>query len=297
MDLYYLKVFNLLAQELSFSRTADKLYISQPAVSIQIKKLEQSLGVKLFEKLGKNLYLTENGQVLFGYTTRIFSLVEEAENCLAGMTNSVRGSIQVGASNTPGTYILPRVLGEFKELFPDVTTNLHITSTYEVEKLILENKIDFAVNGGNIPYTDRISVEKLAEDEVVLVTSPNGILAEYEEIDGRQLENVRCVTHERNSMLYKVLEGIFHEIGLQADIVMTLGNIDAVKQAVSANLGISAIPKSAIRTELKHGLLLPIKIRGRSWTYPYNLIYHKSRFLPLAAEKLMELVRERMKGI
>jgi DNA-binding transcriptional LysR family regulator len=115
MELNYLKLFNALATQLSVSKAAEMLYISQPAVSMQMKKLEANLGMKLFDKIGKKLYLNENGQLLFEYTSKIFSLIEDAEAQLSSVNSNLKGVVKIGSSNTPGTYILPRILGKFME--------------------------------------------------------------------------------------------------------------------------------------------------------------------------------------
>jgi DNA-binding transcriptional LysR family regulator len=286
-----------MATEMSFSKTANVLFISQPAVSMQIKKFESNLGMKLFEKIGKNIYLTENGKILYEYTKRIFSLIDEAETRLYTQTGSIAGNVDVGASNTPGTYILPQILGEFKEMYPLVKTNLYIYNTYEIEHMILENKVDFAINGGDIRYGSQISVEKLVDDEVVHIVSPSNMLANFEYIDRTNLVDARYITHEKNSQLYRLVLNILDQLGLPLNISMTLGNIEAIKQAVSANLGISAIPRSALSNELEYGNLKEVKIKGRSWEYPYNLIYFKNKHLSSASVKLMELVRMRMSNL
>lgn len=296
MDLHYLKLFNTLASELSFSKAADKLFISQPAVSMQIKKLETELSVKLFDKVGKSIFLNDNGKMLYEFTKKIFTLVDEAEACFKSQSGILKGVINIGASNTPGTYIMPRILGEFKEVYPDVNTNLHVGNTYEIDRMIFENRVDFAVNGGDILYSSEVNVEKLMNDEVMLVSSPNNRLAELEYVERDDLKSARYITHEKNSQLCKLLEDILNELGLPANIAMTLGSIDAIKQAVSADLGISAIPRSAICMELKFGLLKQFKIKDKKWLYPYNLIYHKKRQLSVSAKKLMELVKLRMRN-
>lgn len=296
MDLHYLKLFNTLASELSFSRAADALFISQPAVSMQIKKFEAELGVKLFDRVGKSLQLNENGKILYGYSKQIFELLDDAEFELSSHKTLVGGTVNIGASNTPGTYILPKIIGEFIELHPQVNINLHIGNTYEIENLILENKLDLAVNGGENPGSRNIYWEKLMQDEVLLVASAGSKLAAGETVKCEELDSARFITHEKNSQIFKVVEGIISELGLKNNTFMILGNIDAVKQAVLVDLGITAIPRSAIVNELHFGQLKEIRIcnRKNSWSYPYNLIYLKKKHITIAARKLIELIRLRM---
>ena len=296
MDLHYLRLFNTLAKELNFSRAADALFISQPAVSMQIKKLENDLNLKLFDKIGKNIFLNDNGKILYDYTKKVFSLVEEAETRLLSINGEFRGNINIGASNTPGTYILPKVLGKFKEQYPSVNTTLHVANTYRIEKMIFENKIDFAINGGDIPYKSQVYVERMAEDKLLFVASPESKYITTLEIEPKDLSDAKFIVHEKNSQLFKLTEEIVGKLGFPLNINMSLGSIDAIKQAVAAGLGISIIPKSTITTEIKYEILKEINLKGLGWIYPYNLIYHKNKNLSPIAEKLIEMIRDKMKS-
>lgn len=295
MDLHYLKLFNTLAVEMNFSRAAELLFISQPALSAQMKKLEDELGLKLFDKVGRKNVLNENGKLLFEYTKRIFSIVEEAEQHLLSKNESIGGSIKIGGSNTPGTYILPKIIGEFKSLYPNVSINLHISNTDEISHLVLESKVDFAVNGGNMDYENNIYVEKLTEDRIILAVSPSSPLASGTLLKPADLSNTNFITHENNSQMYRLAKSIIKELDINANITMTFGSIEAIKQSVAVGLGISFIPLTAVFLELKLGIIKEIQIKGKSWQYPYNIIYNKNRYLSPAVIKLMDMVRANMK--
>lgn len=295
MNLSYLKLFNTLAIELSFSKAASLLYISQPAVSIQIKKLEENLGFKLFNRIGKQLQLTENGEILYQYTKKIFELIDEADIVLTNKYSNLKGIVEIGVSNTPGTYILPRILHEFGEAFPGVVANLHMGNTYEVEKMVIENRVDFAIKGGDVLYNHKLYVEWLAEDEVIFITSPNSILAGRDYVDCEELKNCKFVVHEKNSRLYNLVQHILGDLGLLDNITMTVGHVEAIKQAVRLELGIAAVPISTVEDELKAGTLCQFRVNDMSWFYPYNLVYNKERHRSPASRRLMELVKEHMK--
>lgn len=295
MNLSYLKLFNTLATELSFSKAASLLYISQPAVSIQIKKLEEDMGFKLFDRVGKQLHLTENGEILYQYTKKIFDLVDEADAVLTKKYTILKGVVEIGVSNTPGTYIIPRILSEYSESFPEIITNLHIGNTFEVEKMVLENRVDFAIKGGDVMYNSKLYVEWLAEDEVIFITSPNSFLAGQEYVDICELANTKFILHEKNSRLYNLVHHILEELSLLDNVTMTVGHVDAIKQAVRLELGIAAVPLSTVEDELKSGSLCQFRIKDKNWFYPYNLLYNKERHRSPASRMLMELVRERMK--
>lgn len=291
MDLHHLRLFHTLAVEQSYTKAADSLFISQPALSMQIKKFEDELGVKLFDKVGNKNVLNDNGNLLFEYTQKIFSTIEEAKYQLIKKADCISGTVNIGGSNTSGTYILPKIIGAFKNLYPNVNVNLHVSDTNEISHLILESKLDFALNGGTLKYGNNIYIEKLMEDQIVLAVSPQNKLAGKEYINSSDLDGNNFITHERHSQLYLLAEKIIEEMHFPSEITMTFGNIDAIKQAVSANLGVSLIPLSAVSFELKIGIIKELKIKNKSWSYPHNLIYNKNRYLSPAARKLMDMVR------
>jgi DNA-binding transcriptional LysR family regulator len=297
MELHYLKLFNILASELNFSKTADILFISQPAVSMQIKNFEKELGFQLFDRVGKSIQLNENGRILYHYSKQIFELIDEAESDLSCQKELIGGVVNIGSSNTPGTYILPKIIGEFFEMYPQVKINLHIANTYEIQNLVLENKLDFAVNSGEFSDESHIYSEILMLDDMLLISSPGSKLAKREFIEPDDLAQARFVTHVKDSQLYKMVVSIISELGLSENNFMTLDNIEAIKQAVIADLGITAIPRSAVFNELSFGLLKEIKIKDRSWEYPYRLIYHKNKHLTAADRRLIELIKSRMSQI
>ena len=294
MDLHYLKLFNTVASLGSMTKASEQMHISQPALSIQIKKLEDGLGLKLFNKIGTRLILNENGEILFNYTKQIFQLVQEASNQLTDRKLTISGQITIGGSNTAGSYLLPRIIGSFKQLYPQVSIELHIGNTYEIANLIYNDVLDFAINGGDVAYTTQTQVIPLKEDPLVLVASPNSDYIRPHELLPEDLEATTFIVHHNNSQLYLAYKKAITELQLEENIAMTLGSIDAIKQAVAADLGLAFIPYSAVAIELDRGLLTQLKVRDMQWIYPYNLIYNKSKFISPATLKLMEMVKEQL---
>lgn len=291
MELHYLHLFNAVATYESFTKASDALHISQSALSIQIKKLEDELSLRLFDKVGNKIALNENGKILFDYTQKVFSLIEEAEHTLIEKRSAISGSILIGGSNTPGTYILPRILGEFKQLYPNVKLDLYIASTDEIALLIEENHLDFAINGGNITYSSKVLVHKLKDDDLIISASPHSHYASCDTLTLDNLMDAQFIVHGINSQLCKEVESFIHTHHLKGTISMRLGSIDAIKQAVAANLGISLIPFSAVALELKTKQIVELKLQNLAYVYPYNLIHHKNRYLSPANLKLIEFIK------
>ncbi|MEI7670548.1 MAG: LysR family transcriptional regulator [Deltaproteobacteria bacterium] len=294
MDLHYLKIFHASASRLSISRAAEELHLSQPAVSIQIKRLEEVLRLKLFDRIGRKIYLTQNGEILYKYTTKIFDLVMEAEAQIYKLNGTIWGSVQVGATNTPGIYIMPRVLGKFKKQYPDVVANLRVSNGHEIEEMLYQNRIDFAVMSGEPVrvWKGALHVEKIYTDQAALIVSPEHRLAKKKETRIDELAGEVYITQARDSALFRLLEGILSEIGMPLDISMSLGSTDAIKQAVTYNLGISFLPKITVKLDLKLGLLKEVTLNKKKWKYEYYLVYRKDKKLMPAVEKLMELCKE-----
>ncbi|MDD3173783.1 MAG: LysR family transcriptional regulator [Herbinix sp.] len=296
MDLHYLELFNTIAAHSSFKKASEVLHISQPALSIQIKKLENQTSLKLFYKTNNKIYLSESGLLLYGYTKKIFSIVDEMEHNISSLNTTVGGTINLGGSNTPGTYILPAVIGEMKKRYPSVTINLHIANTSEITTLIDNGTLDVAVNGGNCNYNNYIYVEKLFDDRLVIIASPENKLCEKEYIDIEDLSEESFIVHEKTSQLYTCYKILIDEINIPKNISMFLGNIDAIKHAVNANLGISFIPYYAVKFEIQMGMLKELKLKSAAFDYPYNLVYNKNKNLSLTTNKFIEVLKDICRG-
>jgi len=296
MDLHYLKIFDTIAQYESYKKASDILHISQPALSIQIKKLESQIGLKLFDKIGNKVQLNENGIMLHEYTKRIFSIVEELENTISDTQNYIGGTLNIGGSNTPGSYILPEIIGEFKKFYPNTKFNIHIGNTSEISHLISNGTLDIAINGGNCFYSDHIYVEKLFADKLVLVASPQNPYCDQENLSIEDLENMSFVVHKTDSQLYSYYMNFIELLNIPENINMYLGNIDAIKRAVSSNLGISLMPYVAVKFELQFGLLKMLNFSQHQLNYPYSLIYNKNKALSATSKKFIEFVRKNIKN-
>ena len=292
MELHYLELFNSVAEYESFKKASEVLHISQPALSIQIKKLEEQIGLKLFNKIGNKICLSENGLMLYEYTKKIMSIVNELEYNISTTKNFIGGTINIGGSNTPGTYILPELIGLFKKSYPNTKINLNIANTSEIAHSINNGTLDFAINGGNLDYSSYIYSEKLIEEKLVLVASPLHPLAEKTKVTAEELTTAEFVVHKTDSQLYTYYKMFVEDIGIPEKISMYLGNIDAIKRAVCSNLGIALIPYSAVRLDIKFGQLKELKLVGVNPTYPYSLIYNKNKSLSVTSKKFIELIHE-----
>ncbi len=295
MEFHYLRIFHAIAREEGFTKAADALNISQPALSIQIKKLEEGLGVKLFDRMGNKAVLNENGRLLYEATCKVFTILEEAEHELIKKKDFISGPVYVGGSATPGTYLLPRIIREFKRQYPLTSTKLHIANIDETASLVADGRLDFAVNGGEQEYNDNVYAEKLMDERILFVVEPSSPLAGIGISDPEDLKDVDFIAHESNPPLNRFIEDVIKEMNLPSKIVMSLGSIDALKQATAAGLGITTITYSSVALELKLGLLAEVKFKNKEMIYPYYLIYNKNKYLTPTTKKLIEMVRISLK--
>lgn len=291
MDLHYLEIFNTVAKNESYKKASDILHISQPALSIQIKKLEEQIGLKLFNKIGNKVHLSENGLMLYEYTKKIFSIISDLENNISDKKNFIDGTLNIGGSNTPGSYLLPEIIGGFKKTYPQININLHIANTTEIAHLINNGTLDFAVNGGNSTYSNYIYVKKLFEEKLVFVASPENRLVNKKIITVEDLKSTGFVVHKTDSQLYTYYKNFIKEFNLDENVSMYLGNNEAIKKAVCSNLGISLIPYATVKFELKYGLLKVLNFPDYHVNYPYSLIYNKNKSLSYTSKKFIEVLK------
>lgn len=296
MDLHYLWLFYKVAQNASFSRAAEELMLSQPTISMQVKKLEAELGLTLFDRFGKNIYLSREGEFVYSYAQKIFDTVKELEDLIAAQKGKIVGNIHIGASNTPGVHIIPSLLGVFKHSYPDITTHLHIRNTREILNMIITNKVDFAIVGGKYDYKKTFKAKKLFDDSIVLIGSPENPLTQKDFVSAEELLSQPIITHEPDSNLYYTTEDIIkNDLKLPFKTSMILGNISAINNAVAANLGIALVPFTSAKHHLENGMVKKISVENKLWNYPFYIVYYRDKTLNLPVKLLIKTIEERIK--
>lgn len=293
MDLHYLKIFNAAARNMNFSHTADELHISQPAVSLQIKKLEEGLGVQLFDRLGKHVFLTESGNILFEYTKKIFTLLDEAESKIEANRIAISGKINIGASDTPGIYILPEVLSSLRKKFPQIHPSMQINYPSVLFEMLSNNTMDIALVGGENKAEGDLTVEKVFEDELFVIMSPANPLSMNKVIRKEELAEQWFITHEEGSPIFELIQSFaMKSLGISMQIALTTDNTAAIKKAVMANLGIAILPLACMRQELVNNTLTVLRIEDYILKYPFNIVSNHNKYLTPAVAALIREIRE-----
>ena len=284
----HLKVFNSVANNLSFSRAAEELYTSQPSVSTQIKKLEEYLAVSLFEQLGKKIFLTEAGTTLFIYSQKIFSLIDEGVQAIEELKGCNKGRLLLGASTTPGVYLLPKILGNFKPDYPGIVPKLEIANSQRIAEMVNTNRLDIGIIGGEICFPPELYVEPWLKDELFLVVPEKHPWVNKASILVKDLENEQFIFRERGSSTRSIIENILAVHGLKVSVALELNNTEAVKQAVNAGLGVSIV--SGISVIGNSGIVC-IPIEGLSFCRMFNIIYHRNKMFSPITKRFLTFLK------
>lgn len=290
MNFHQLHIFNVVAKHRSFSKAAAELYLSQPTVSVHLQKLEQELGMELFEQLGRNIFLTDAGRMLFIYTQKIFSLAEEAERALEELQGLHKGRIRLGASTTPGIYYLPKLLGQFKEDFPGIELILDVNNSLEIEKKVLSNQLDIAVIG-HVPSEPDLIAETFRTDHLVMILSPDHPLLKQDQITLADIARQRFILREPGSSTRQIIENAFAREGIHLLVSMEYGSTDGIKHAVAANLGISIVSELAVLLCEQTGLVVVREIPGMNINRDFSLIYHKDKHLAPLTQTFIQAIK------
>jgi DNA-binding transcriptional LysR family regulator len=255
LDNFRLVVFRTVAEQLSFRKAAEELYLTQPAVSLQIKALEEEIGVQLFDRTGAQIALTEAGKVLLGYSQHANALFIQAEQEIAALSGGHAGQLALGASTTIAQYVLPRLLGEYCKENPRVHPTLISGNTEQIVEAVEKQKIELGFIEG--PARSReVKSEPFLEDELVLIASTAHEWAERASISVSDLCSAPLLMRERGSGTRRVIEMALERQGIKRNsmrIVMELDSTEAIKSAVEAGLGVGFVSRCAIAKDLRLG--------------------------------------------
>ena len=284
-----LRILKAIAAEGSFKRAADSLYVSQPAVSLQVQNLERQLDVPLFDRGGRRAQLTEAGHLLLAYGDRILSLCQETCRAIEDLQNLQGGTLIVGASQTTGTYLLPRMIGLFRQRYPEVAVQLHVHSTRRTAWSVANGQIDLAIIGGEVPLELQESLEVVpyAEDELALIMPISHQLATNDVIARSDLYKLKFITLDSQSTIRKVIDQVLTRGGIETRrlrVEMELNSIEAIKNAVQSGLGVAFASTSAIEKELQMGVIHRARIESVEVKRTLSVIFNPNRYRSKAAE-------------
>ena len=287
-----LQVFHTVARQLSFTKAAETLHMTQPAVTFQVRQLEEYFNTRLFDRTHNRISLTEAGQRVYEYADRIFSLYAEMENSVRDLTGEVSGVLMLGASTTIAEYMLPALLGDFKAKYPEVSIRLQVANTDGIVSMVENNAIDLGVVEAPVSNKNLV-VETCRMDQMVLAVPPKHELASRKSVPITELNSYPYICREEGSGTREVMLEAMNIAGADPgslDIVMELGSPEAVKGAVEAGMGISILSRATIEKELKLGSLVAVNLEVPI-ERPFSFVHQKQKFRLRAMEKLLDFAK------
>ena len=293
---HQLTIFRTVAHLLSYTRAAEVLYLSQPAVTQQVRTLEKVLGLRLFARSGRGIVLTPAGQELLRHTERLLALLAETAPVVREIHTLERGSVLVGASTSAGTYIVPALLGAFHARYPGILVTLMVANRRSIEERLLTHQVDLAVMS-LIEQQERFVIEFLTPYELVVVAPPSHRLVARSRLTLHDLQQETFLLREQGSGTRLGTEQHFARAGISLQTTLELGSIEAIKEGVTAELGIAVLSRESVALEVANGDLTLLDVQEfplkRQW-YVVNL---KGRRLSRAASALQQfLLQNRIVG-
>lgn len=290
MNLHLLRLFTAVADSGSFRGAADRLLISQPAVSRGVQELERQLAVALIDRGARPLALTEAGRVLHEHAAAIFALERQAEVALGELGSLARGRLAIGASTTIGIYLLPELLGAFQRAHAGISLFLDIGNTAQVLEHLRQGQLDVAFIEGPVPATDDLVVDTWRQDRLVPIAAPDHPLARPGGVAISDLLATPFLHREIGSGTREVVETALRGLGALPPVAMELGSTEAIKQAAAAGLGVSIVSAAAVEQELVLGRLVILDVAGLRLVRALSLLRVAGRPASRATTAFLEAV-------
>ena len=279
MDLWRLHIFCRVVELRSFSRAAEAVYLSQPTVSSHIKDLENHFECKLVDRLGREVIPTKAGSLLYDYATRIIALKQEAENALTEFQGKIKGHLTIGGSTIPAGYILPPLLGKFKQDYPGVVVTLIQGDTKRIITDTLKGRVEMGIVGAKAQEAQLVQ-KKIIDDEMFLIVPRKHSWASKRQVGMDELMREPFIMREPGSGTRKSMEQVFEKAGQSLgalNVVAEMGSTEGIRQGIKAGVGVSILSECAVGEELAAGSLKKVKVQGLSFKRAFYLTVHRHR--------------------
>ena len=294
MDLDYLTTFLEIAKQGSFSRAGQKLFRSQPAVSAQIRQLEEEYGQKLFDRVGKSMKLTAAGEVLLGYAGRLITLKNDSLRAVADQSSAPQGTLAIGANEATCLYVLPDVFAEFHRRFPPVQISVYRNFSRKVVEKVEDGAVDVGIV--TLPVkSPSLSTYPIFRDRLMLMVSPSNPLAKHKTVTAAEIADQPLII-PKTGFTRQLLDKLFRPYRAQLRIPMELPSVGMIKRFVAAGLGVSLISSSFARDEVRAGKVKLIEITDVDLWRELGLVYRRDRTLPRSAAAFVSMVRHGFNG-
>jgi len=295
LTLRQLKVFESVARHLNYTRAAEELHLTQPAVSMQVKQLEDSLGAALFEQLGKRIHLTEAGKEVLGYARSITQQLDELEAVLNRQKGLAGGRLRISVATT-ANYFVPNLLGSFSRRYPDITVSLDVTNRETLLRQLSENLVDLVIMG-RPPAEADVEAEVFLENPLVIVAPPEHTLARMKKIPLKRLQEEVFLVREPGSGTRIAMERFFSERGMHLRTGMEVGSNEAIKQSVQAGLGLGLLSRATVDQELALGQLVLLDVAEFPIMRHWYMVHRRGKRLSPVARAFHDFVLSEAKQL
>ncbi|MCX5839374.1 MAG: LysR family transcriptional regulator [Deltaproteobacteria bacterium] len=289
MNIDQIKTFHMVAAAGSFTKAARELFLTQSAVSQQIRALEDEIGGRLFDRSGKRIHLTGEGEVLLTYAERLFDLHEEIETLFGSLRTLQKGKITVGATAVIGTYFMPAVISAFHRQYPGVKIDLRMGNSEQILRMILDREVDLGI-AGMVKKHASLESAFVHGEKLLFVCSPMHPLATREKVTPGELERIPFIWREKGTQTLALVKRWFRANagGNFPHQTLSVANMEAAKRIVEEGYGVTIIPVTAARREIEAGMLKHLDVKKFDLTVDYGLFYPKGRIFSRAAEAFLE---------
>lgn len=294
---YYLRVFLATARTCSFTKAAQSLNITQPAVTHQIRNLEEMFKAKLFLRQRNKITLTKAGEILYRYADEIGRLYRQAKNEMTEVTGNVFGDVLFGATSLLGTYLLPLIMGGFKQTYPGVNISMQVGNSREVMWYLRDGIVELAIVSEPVPENRFVAIP-FYEDDLTLIVPPDHPWCREMTVDAERIFEEDFILREPGSgtraVYTKALKQIYPRKKLR--VSMVLGSTEAIKRGVIGKMGISIVSHLACRLETEQGLLRKIELNGLNMKRKFDIVYRSEENLSVQTLKWKEYLLEQRDG-
>lgn len=288
MNFERLRTFRALSESLHFRKTADKLHISQSAVSQQISALEDELGVMLVERIGRRTFLTPAGKILVDEAGKVLAAVERAGEAVRAFGAGDIDRVRLGASTTPGVYIVPAALGAFRTALPLVELTFRIANSAEIEDALVHNDLDLGVVGEDISHEELFQVA-IGEDEIIAVAAP--ALVGRKRLRASDVEKMPLLARETGSATRRYVDAALVKTGLDLKVAFELPSPEALVRAAVAGLGLAFVSRHVAVSDLAAKRVVAVRVEGLRLVRPITAAYHRDKRVSPAMQQLIALLR------
>jgi DNA-binding transcriptional LysR family regulator len=290
VDLAQMEIFLRVAEEKSFSRAAEKLLRTQPAISIAMKRLEEELGEQLFDRSSRAGTLTEAGKILHSYAQRMVNLRDEARTTISELRGMNRGRLSIGANESTSLYVLPPVLVEYRRLYPEIKIEVYRNLSERIPGEVLERNLDFGFLSFD-PLHPALQSMEVYRDELAFVVHPRHRLAKRESVTVKELGAEQFVAHNVKTPSRARIFELFAQHRTPLNISIELATLETIKDFVRRDAGVAIIPRMVVRDDVRTGRLIEVAVKGMKIEKTLRIVFRREQSLSHAARAFLDLIK------